>query len=65
LFYLQRRFGPTRGVSSFLVRHDPYTYEPLRDKNGRCIISKPGIWNYNSTGAIEDIISVGVEISKH
>jgi hypothetical protein len=37
----------------------------LRDKNGRCIISKPGIWNYYSTGAIENIIPVGVEISKH
>lgn len=39
---LTRQFGPPRGVGSFLVRHDPITYEPIRDKNGRCVLLKPG-----------------------
>lgn len=37
---ITKRFIP--GVKNYLVRHDPLTFEPLRDENGRCIISKPG-----------------------
>ncbi|CAG2233248.1 Very long-chain acyl-CoA synthetase,Bile acyl-CoA synthetase [Mytilus edulis] len=38
---LTRALGPG-GVPLYLVRYDPVTYEPMKDKNGRCIVIKPG-----------------------
>ncbi|XP_063432253.1 long-chain fatty acid transport protein 6-like [Mytilus trossulus] len=54
---LTRQFGPPRGVENYLVRHDPITYEPIRDKNGRCVLVKPGEEGLFISGVPEYITS--------